>query len=109
MLATLLMKTLWKDAKSKERNYVIMIEKVNPSHPDKIADRIAPGIRVWIQIVPQDIHLADNQNGKTRCGDNGIFKGVPLTDEQKALSPIERDIYTQYPTDGGADNFLDQR
>ncbi len=127
-----------------------MIEKVSPSHPDKIADRIAgaivdhaytldenpkiavevlighgyghvvietsvdmdkqdvafivdrlaPGIRVWIQIVPQDAHLANNQEGSIRCGDNGIFKGMPLTDEQKAMSSIARDIYTQFPTDG---------
>lgn len=127
-----------------------MIEKVNPSHPDKICDRIAgaivdlaykkqespkvaaevlighgyghvvietsaplekeevafivermaPGIRVFIQIVPQDVHLAENQSKGMRCGDNGIFKGVPLTEEQKALSKIAREIYTLYPYDG---------
>lgn len=127
-----------------------MIEKVNPNHPDKVADRIAgaivdlaykkqenpkiavevlighgyghvvietsaplekedvafivdrmaPGIRVFIQIVPQDVHLANNQSMGMRCGDNGIFKGVPLTEEQKALSKIAREIYTSYPTDG---------
>ena len=127
-----------------------MIEKVNPSHPDKVADRIAgaivdlaykkqenpkiavevlighgyghvvietsvdmeredvayiveriaPGIRVFIQIVPQDAHLAENQSKGMRCGDNGIFKGVPLTEEQKALSKIAREIYTLYPYDG---------
>lgn len=104
-----------------------MIEKVNPSHPDKVADRIAgaivdlayaaeenPKIAVEvlighgfchaivetdaklnirdimdaisriagdvqpdIVIVPQDVHLSENQSGKFRCGDNGIFKGVP--------------------------------
>ena len=127
-----------------------MIEKVNPGHPDKIADRIAgaivdlayktennPKIAVEvlighgkchviiettaslsateieeaisrlagnveadIVIVPQDKHLSDNQANKLRCGDNGIFKGMPLTDEQKALSTIARDIYTHYPFDG---------
>ena len=127
-----------------------MIEKVNPNHPDKVADRIAgaivdlaykkqenpkiavevlighgyghvvietsaplekedvafivdrmaPGIRVFIQIVPQDVHLANNQSKGMRCGDNVIFKGVPLTEEQKALSKIAREIYTSYPTDG---------
>ena len=127
-----------------------MIEKVNPNHPDKVADRIAgaivdlaykkqanpkiavevlighgyghvvietsaplekedvafivdrmaPGIRVFIQIVPQDVHLANTQSKGMRCGDNGIFKGVPLTEEQKALSKIAREIYTSYPTDG---------
>ena len=127
-----------------------MIEKVNPSHPDKIADRIAGAIvdlaykaevapkiavevlighgkchviiettatinsldiedvihriagAVWadIDIVPQDKHLSDNQSDGIRCGDNGIFKGMPLTEEQKALSVIAHDIYTHYPYDG---------
>ena len=127
-----------------------MFEKVNPSHPDKMADRIAgvivdlaygkepnPKIAVEIlighgichavietsadvrenevqnvilriagivetdiQIVPQDTHLAKNQKDKIRCGDNGIFKGVPLTQEQKELSGIARRIYDQYQTDG---------
>lgn len=126
-----------------------MIEKVNPSHPDKIADRIAgaivdlaykaetsPKIAVEvlighgkchviiettaslstndievtisrlagnvepdIVIVPQDKHLSDNQAAGLRCGDNGIFKGMPLTDEQKALSVIAHDIYTHYGAD----------
>ena len=50
--------------------------------------------------VPQDIHLANNQIGQIRCGDNGIFKGVPLTLEQRKLSKIARDIYEKYPYDG---------
>ena len=127
-----------------------MIEKVNPCHPDKVADRIAgaivdlaykqaenPKIAVEVLIghgnckiitetsvklkpkdvfdaviriagdmkieyieAPQDEHLAGNQSGKIRCGDNGIFKGVPLTAEQKELSKIAHDIYAKYPTDG---------
>ena len=129
-----------------------MIEKVNPSHPDKVADRIAgaivdlgykkqknPKIAVevlighnncsviietsvnyskkeirdivkritkvdtwkWnIKIVEQDIHLATNQSEKVRCGDNGIFKGVPLTENEKEISMIARDIYAINPTDG---------
>ena len=127
-----------------------MIEKVNPMHPDKIADRIAgalvdlaykqednPKVAVEVLIghgkchiiaetsftynkaeveqavrriagevdinlvvVPQDSRLAKNQEGKIRCGDNGIFKGVPLTDEQRKLSAIARDIYSRYPYDG---------
>lgn len=127
-----------------------MFEKVNPSHPDKIADRIAGAIvdlaykeannpRVAVEVLlghgkchiiietsvsldindiskavhriagdvkldcviaPQDIHLANNQKDKIRCGDNGIFKGVPLTEEQKKLSKIARDIYARYPYDG---------
>lgn len=127
-----------------------MIEKVNPQHPDKVADRIAGaivdlaykqaknpkiavevlighgvchiiaetseeldkysigkavariagGMSVDLVVVKQDEHLARNQDGEIRCGDNGIFKGVPLTTEQKELSRIARAIYKEYPTDG---------
>jgi len=129
-----------------------MIEKVNPSHPDKVADRIAgaivdlaykkaenPKIAVEVLIghgvchiivesseyinqldvlsavtritgdenikldyvcVPQDEHLSKNQSQEIRCGDNGIFKGVPLTNIEKKISYIARDIYKNYPTDG---------
>ena len=55
---------------------------------------------VDFKCVKQDIHLAENQKDKIRCGDNGIFKGVPLTVEQKILSQIARDIYKEYPYDG---------
>jgi S-adenosylmethionine synthetase len=44
--------------------------------------------------------LANNQEGKLRCGDNGIFKGMPVTSEQYILKEIANDIYNQYPTDG---------
>lgn len=127
-----------------------MFEKVNPSHPDKVADRIAGAIvdlaykendnpRIAVEVlighgkchiiaessvyidkndiklavkriagnvemdyveVPQDKHLAVNQEGQIRCGDNGIFKGVPLTKEQKELSKIAQDIYAKYKCDG---------
>lgn len=127
-----------------------MFEKVNPSHPDKVADRIAGAIvdlaykedenpRIAVEvlighgkchiiietsvsldfidiskavhriagevqvdciIVPQDEHLANNQEGGIKCGDNGIFKGVPLTDEQLKLSEISRKIYSRYKSDG---------
>lgn len=128
-----------------------MFEKVNPAHPDKVADRIAgalvdyaytkdenPKIAVEVLIghgacniisetsVPipdevvigiveriaggnvyvsyneneQDTHLANNQKDEIRCGDNGIFKGVPLTNEQTALSRIAKGIYKKFPTDG---------
>lgn len=126
-------------------------EKVNPSHPDKVADRIAgalvdlaykkqenPKIAVEVLIghgvchiisetsvcfllseienivlriasenveidykeVPQDAHLAENQKKEIRCGDNGIFKGVPLNDEEKELGAAIRRMYDFYPTDG---------
>lgn len=127
-----------------------MIEKVNPSHPDKVADRIAGAIvdlayqveeapkiavevlighgkchaiietttdlnvnkiknaikriagkiKCDIVIVPQDKHLSENQSKGHRCGDNGIFKGMPLTKEQQELSAIAHDIYGAYPYDG---------
>jgi len=128
-----------------------MFEKVNPSHPDKIADRIAgaivdlayeleenPKVAVEVLIghgichviietsvhisvedilnavhriagegiildcheVAQDVHLAKNQKDTIRCGDNGIFKGMPLTKEQKQLSRIAREIYEEFPYDG---------
>ena len=35
-----------------------------------------------------------------RCGDNGIFRGVPVTDEQRALAEIAREIFARYPSDG---------
>lgn len=127
-----------------------MIEKVNPMHPDKIADRIAGAVvdlaytveenpkvavevlighgvchiiieascdidkakiaqavnriagnvAVNISAVQQDPHLAHNQADAVRCGDNGIFKGVPLTEEQKRLAGIARNIYAHYGCDG---------
>lgn len=127
-----------------------MFEKVNPSHPDKVADRIAgaivdlaysidkdPKIAVEVLVghglchiicetsvhlkigkilrivrriagnvlvdyreVPQDIHLSKNQKGSIRCGDNGIFKGVPVTDEEKKLTEIAKEIYKEHACDG---------
>ena len=127
-----------------------MIEKCNPAHPDKLADRIAgaivdlaytkqenPKIAVEVlighgvchiiaetsvhcetsEIKPiisriagemevdykeykQDKHLANNQSSGFKCGDNGIFKGVPLTGEEKRLSKIARELYDRYKSDG---------
>lgn len=132
-----------------------MIEKVNPKHPDKVADRIAGAIvdlaytkeenpkvavevlighgecnviiessvdfseleldiltkraierivgetiSIRIKSVAQDKHLAGNQSKEIRCGDNGIFKGVPLTDEEKEISWIARQLYEKYDSDG---------
>ena len=66
-----------------------------------IVERIAQQpIPTEIISVKQDKHLAENQSKEIRCGDNGIFKGVPLTDEEKELSRIARDIYNKYPYDG---------
>ena len=66
----------------------------------KIVRRIAGPVNSSITIVPQDQHLADNQKGTMRCGDNGIFKGVPLTEEEKRLTKLAKDIYSKYPYDG---------
>lgn len=131
-----------------------MYEKVNSSHPDKLADRIAgalvdvayskeynPKIAVEVLIghnkcliisessvhiptyqvesivrriigdsececdieykeVSQDVKLAQNQATEIRCGDNGIFKGIPTTTEQKELTSIVRELYSSYPYDG---------
>ena len=128
-----------------------MYEKVNPAHPDKVADRIAGAIvdlayrsednpriavevmighgvchviiettakmsmydirsaihriagkamQTDITIAAQDTHLAANQKHGPRCGDNGIFKGVPLTFEQRCLSAIAHTLYGEYQSDG---------
>ena len=127
-----------------------MIEKVNPAHPDKVADciagalvdlayefeenpriavevlaghgictiimetsvklprkeimaivrRIAGNLKVILKVVPQDEYLSMNQKEGLRCGDNGIFKGVPLSEEEKTLSKIAHEIYQTYPYDG---------
>ena len=49
----------------------------------KIVNRIAGKIKLKLIVVAQDTHLANNQSEKLKCGDNGIFKGVPLTEEEK--------------------------
>ena len=127
-----------------------MIEKVNPKHPDKVADRIAGAIvdlaykyvenpKIAVEVLighnqctiitessvdfnyeeickivdriagnvivhlnqnKQDTHLSGNQSKEIRCGDNGIFKGVPLTDEEQNLSDIARAIYSTCQSDG---------
>ena len=128
-----------------------MFEKVNPSHPDKVADRIAGAIvdiayamqddpKVAVEVLighgrcfiitessvrfdeelvfravnriagpcleidliqnEQDQHLSENQSSGFRCGDNGIFKGVPITNEQMKLAFLAKAIYSKHPSDG---------
>lgn len=129
-----------------------MYEKVNPQHPDKIADRIAgalvdlayrqgdfPHVAVEVLIghgkchiinetdtpledvdvltavkritksetidvdyveVQQDALLNANQHERVRCGDNGIFKGVHTTEEQRELTRVAGAIYEAVGTDG---------
>lgn len=57
-------------------------------------------INIEIISVPQDVELAKNQKEKIRCGDNGIFKGMPLTEEDKEISKIARFLYKNYDSDG---------
>lgn len=76
-------------------------ERITNEEVKPIVDRIV-GKRQFLDlvVVPQDPELAKNQEEKIRCGDNGIFKGMPLTDEQKDISTMARMIYKQFPTDG---------
>lgn len=68
---------------------------------ENIVERIAgANIELDLLAVKQDEHLANNQSNGFKCGDNGIFKGVPLTTEEKKLSQISREIYDLYGTDG---------
>ena len=53
-----------------------------------------------VLIAPQDPHLSDNQTHGLRCGDNGIFKGCPPTEEQRVLTAIAATIYGSIPYDG---------
>ena len=75
-------------------------EDFMPDEVDQIVKRIAGDLSLDLNVVKQDIHLAKNQEEKIRCGDNGIFKGVPLTNEQKKLSNIARNIYSKFKSDG---------
>ena len=75
-------------------------EDFMPDEVDQIVKRIAGDLSLDLNVVKQDIHLAKNQKEKIRCGDNGIFKGVPLTNEQKKLSNIARNIYSKFKSDG---------
>ncbi|KRN88719.1 S-adenosylmethionine synthetase N-terminal domain-containing protein [Ligilactobacillus ceti] len=67
---------------------------------EEIIKRIAGNVKCDIMVVEQDEHLSKNQEDEIRCGDNGIFKGMPLTNEQIKLSKIAKDIYEKYPFDG---------
>lgn len=74
--------------------------KLDETDVTAAVQRIAGNLAVDYVEVPQDRHLADNQAGGVRCGDNGIFKGMPVTEEQKTLSKIARTIFSVYPYDG---------
>lgn len=58
------------------------------------------GVEGIVTVIPQDAHLAENQEGAIRCGDNGIFMGCPTTHEQRLLTEIAESIFFKYGTDG---------
>ena len=53
-----------------------------------------------VLIAPQDANLSENQSRGLRCGDNGIFRGCPPTEEQRVLTAIAATIYGSIPYDG---------
>lgn len=57
-------------------------------------------VQVDLKQYPQDKHLAANQDGRMRCGDNGIFRGVPVTREQELLTALTKELYERYHADG---------
>ena len=66
-----------------------------------IVDRIAGATVIGEYIeVPQDEHLAENQNGMIRCGDNGVFKGTPVTMEEELLSYFSSRMDYFFDSDG---------
>ena len=82
--------------------HIIIESSVNFDTRDieDIVYRLTGGLHTTLLLVPQDKHLAANQEGAIRCGDNGIFKGVPLTEEEKNLTLLAQAIYQKYPYDG---------
>ena len=81
----------------------VMIESSEVFRPveiDPIVRRLAGDVELDLHAVKQDPHLANNQEGAVRCGDNGIFKGSAPTYEQKALTAIAASIYDRHPFDG---------
>lgn len=67
---------------------------------ERITNTNSDTMNVDIDVNRQDKHLAENQSKEIRCGDNGIFKGVPLTENEKLISKVAREIYKLWNTDG---------
>ena len=67
---------------------------------ENIVKRLAPKLTVDYLEVRQDSILAKNQEGHIRCGDNGIFRGVPVSDEQKRLTEMAKQFYYAFGEDG---------
>lgn len=75
-------------------------EKFSKREIKNIVYRLAGKVKLNLKVVPQDTYLAGNQKEEVRCGDNGIFKGVPVTDEERKLSNLAKEIYLKWPSDG---------
>jgi S-adenosylmethionine synthetase len=66
-----------------------------------IVSRIAgPKMAVDYVEVPQDTELAKNQKHGIKCGDNGIFLGVPVTAEEWALAKLAYQFDLNFASDG---------
>lgn len=65
-----------------------------------IVERLAGKVELDYFYSPQDPHLADNQKDGIKCGDNGIFKGVPVSSEEERLTDVAKEIYEKFPYDG---------
>lgn len=68
-----------------------------------IIDRIVyEPVKVDYKEVAQDAHLAKNQEkaSEWHCGDNGIFRGIPTTDEMKKLFRVAKGLYNIFESDG---------
>lgn len=67
----------------------------------EIVNRIADvECKIDLTVVPQDAHLSENQEGQPKAGDNGIFKGVPITDEEQYLSNLSKIFEDKFASDG---------
>ena len=76
-------------------------EQLSCAEIDPIVWRIfGNDVEINVTIVPQDPILAHNQDNGVRVADNGIFRGVPPTHEQKLLTAIAASIYDRHPFDG---------
>ena len=66
----------------------------------EIINRISPvKLRLNLKQVSQDIELNKNQT-EIHTGDNGIFKGLPISNEEKELIIISNNLEEKYKSDG---------
>ena len=67
---------------------------------DDIVHRIVGDVEIFVTICDQDPELSKNQKDGIKAADNGIFKGVPPTYEQKLLTAFAESLYERWPYDG---------